>query len=124
MWDILEAAQTASQFVENLTFNDYLKDRKLQLAIERLLEIIGEASKRISPDFQEKSPEIPWHKMTAQRNVIIHEYGEIKKERIWTVVTENIPQLVSLLTPYVEAMLQIDALEPLEEAIPLEEPDL
>ncbi len=105
LWDILEAARTAAEFVEPLTFNDYLKDRKLQLAIERLLEIIGEASKRISPDFQEKSREIPWRQMAAQRNVIIHEYGEIKKERIWTVATENIPQLITLLTPYVETMM-------------------
>ena len=58
----------------------------LRGAVERHLEIIGEAANRVSPDFQANHPEIPWRRIIAQRHVIAHEYGEIKHELIWKVV--------------------------------------
>lgn len=97
LWDISDSARTIIQFTAGLKIEDYLKDRKLQLAIERLIEIIGEAANRLSAGFTEKHPEIPWRKIVAQRNVIAHEYGEIKPERIWTVVSLNIPELLEKL---------------------------
>lgn len=97
LWDISDAARTIVQFTAGLKIEDYLKDRKLQLAIERLIEIIGEAANRLSPEFIKKHPEIPWRKIIAQRNVIAHEYGEIKQERIWTVISLNIPELLEKL---------------------------
>jgi len=101
LWDMLDAARTIAQFTSGLTIERYLKDRQLQLAIERLLEIIGEAANRVSSDFQQNYPEIPWRKIIGQRNVIAHEYGEIKQERIWTVVSSNIPGLIEKLEPLV-----------------------
>jgi len=53
LWDMLDAAQTVAQFTSGITIGEYLKDRKIQLAIERLLEIIGEAGNRVSSQ-QEK----------------------------------------------------------------------
>lgn len=101
LWDMLESAQLIAQFTADVTIDDYLKDRKLQLAVERALEIIGEAAKNVSPNLREDQPEIPWKKIIAQRNVISHEYGEIKQERIWTVVSQNIPELIEKLEPLV-----------------------
>lgn len=101
LWDMLDAARTVAQFTSGLTIEQYLKDRKLQLAIERLFEIIGEAANRVSSDFQRNYPEIPWRKIVGQRNVIAHEYGEIKQERIWTVVSSNIPELIEKLDPLI-----------------------
>jgi len=106
IWDMLDAAQTVAQFTSGITIEKYLKDRKIQLAIERLLEIIGEAGNRVSADFQKKHPEIPWRKIVGQRNVIAHEYGEIKQERIWTVVSSNIPELIEKLEPLVKSFQQ------------------
>ncbi|NIM17482.1 MAG: DUF86 domain-containing protein [Candidatus Aminicenantes bacterium] len=106
LWDMLDAAQTAAQFTPGITIEEYLKDRKIQLAIERLLEIIGEAANRVSTDFQKNHPEIPWRKIVGQRNVITHEYGEIKQERIWTVVSTNIPELIEKLEPLVKSIQQ------------------
>jgi uncharacterized protein with HEPN domain len=103
LWDMLDAARTVAQFTSGLTIEKYLKDRKLQLAIERLLEIIGEAANRVSSDFQQGHPEIPWRKIVGQRNVISHEYGEIKQERIWTVVSLNIPELIEKLESMVKS---------------------
>ncbi|MCD4831666.1 MAG: DUF86 domain-containing protein [Anaerohalosphaeraceae bacterium] len=101
LWDMLDAAQMVEQLSSGQDFAQYSKDRRTQLAIERSLEIIGEAAGRVSALFRDAHPEIPWHQIIAQRNVLIHEYGEIKQERIWKVVKENIPQLIEQLKPLV-----------------------
>jgi len=84
-----------------LDFSQYSNDRRTQLAVERSLEIIGEAAGRVSDSFRNSHPEIPWRQIIGQRNVLIHEYGEIKQERIWKVVRENVPQLIELLKQFV-----------------------
>lgn len=101
LWDMLDAARTVEQLSLGLDFTQYSNDRRTQLAVERSLEIIGEAAGRVSAKFCDAHPEIPWRHIIGQRNVLIHEYGEIKQERIWKVVRENIPQLVELLKPFV-----------------------
>ena len=101
LWDMLDAARTVEQLSSNQDFTQYSNDRRTQLAVERSLEIIGEAASRVSTSFRNAHPEIPWRQIIGQRNVLIHEYGEIKQERIWKTVTENIPQLIELLKPFV-----------------------
>jgi uncharacterized protein with HEPN domain len=101
LWDMLDAAQTVQQLISSLDFPQYSNDRRTQLAVERSLEIIGEAAGRVSDLFRNAHPEIPWRQIIGQRNVLIHEYGEIKQERIWKVVRENVPQLIELLKQFV-----------------------
>jgi len=101
LWDMLDAARTVEQLSSGLDFTQYSNDRRTQLAVERSLEIIGEAARRVSASFQNSHPEIPWRQIIGQRNVLIHEYGEVKQERIWKTVTENIPQLIELLKQFV-----------------------
>ena len=55
----------------------------LRAAVERNIEIIGEAARRISDDLKQEHPEIPWRKIIAQRNVLIHEYDDIDYKEIW-----------------------------------------
>jgi len=97
LWDMLDAARAVRQFTSGVTFAEYLQDRKLQLAVERGLEIVGEAARRISKDFSDAHPEIPWHNIIAQRHVLAHEYGEIKQDRIWNVVTTHLVDLIMTL---------------------------
>lgn len=101
LWDMLDAAQTVEQLSSGFDFTQYSNDRRTQLAIERLLEIIGEAAGRVSTPFRNAHPEIQWRQIIGQRNVLIHEYGEIKQEQIWKAVRENVPQLIELLKPFV-----------------------
>jgi len=101
LWDMLDAARTVEQLSSNQDFTQYSNDRKTQLAVERSLEIIGEAASKVSTSFRNAHPETPWRQIIGQRNVLIHEYGEIKQERIWKVVRENIPQLIELLKQFV-----------------------
>ena len=76
LWDMLDSARSACEFTAGVPFDSYQRDRKLQLAVERAVEIIGEAARR---DFGE------------------HEYGKIKHERMWLLVTEHLPALISEL---------------------------
>lgn len=97
LWDMLDAASAIRQFVEGKTFEDYTSNRLLRGAVERHIEIIGEAARNISVGFQEEHPEIPWPKIIAQRHVLAHEYGEIKHERIWAVATVHLIELIDKL---------------------------
>ncbi len=97
LWDMLDAAKAIGDFVASKSFHHYLNDRMLRGAVERHLEIIGEAAGRVSTFFQDAHPEIPWRKITGQRHVLAHEYGEIKHELVWKVATFHIPDLIEKL---------------------------
>lgn len=92
--DMLVHARLISAFVEGISVDQYLADRKTQLAVERLIEIIGEAARGMSKAFRDSEPDIPWRGIIGQRNVLAHEYGEVKQERIWNVASREIPILI------------------------------
>lgn len=101
LWDMLDAARAVRDFITGRTFHDYLRDRMLRRAVERSVEIIGEAAGRVSEGFKEAHPEIPWRRVIAQRHVIAHEYGELEDELIWRVATRHVPELIQALEPLV-----------------------
>jgi uncharacterized protein with HEPN domain len=101
LWDMLDAARTVHGFVAGVTYHQYLQDRKLQLAVERSLEIVGEAARHVSEDYRQAHPEIPWRGIIGLRYVLAHKYGEIRHDQIWLVVTIRIPALIALLEPLV-----------------------
>ena len=100
-WDMLEAARSIQQFTAGVSSDEYLENRVMQLAVERQLEVIGEAARNVSGLFKQAHPEIPWQPIISQRNVIAHKYGDISHVRIWQVVETHIPRLVSLLEPLI-----------------------
>ena len=97
LWDMLDAATAVQEFVASRSFSDYIADRMLRGAVERHLEIIGEAANRVSRSFRARHPEIPWQRIVAQRNVLTHEYGEIEHALVWRVATLRIPELIQQL---------------------------
>jgi len=99
--DMLQHAEGVVRAVERHAFDDYAADEDLRLAVERRIEIIGEAARRISETFQKAHPEVPWRKIVAQRNILAHEYGEIEDEIMWDVATVSVPELLRLLEPLV-----------------------
>ena len=101
LWDMLDAAQAVRRFVKGRAFQDYVADRLLRNAVERNVEIIGEAARGVSAQFQASHPEITWRGIIGQRNVIAHEYGEIDDQRLWAVATQFIPELIDKLRPLV-----------------------
>jgi uncharacterized protein with HEPN domain len=97
LWDMLDGAKTVVQMTAGITYDQYLANRMVQLAVERGIEIIGEAARNVSETFQTAHPEIPWRPIIAQRHILAHEYGSIQPDRIWRVVTIHIPALIGLL---------------------------
>lgn len=71
----------------------FMQDRMRQEAVIRGLEIIGEASRNISEDLRDAHPEVPWRQIAAFRNFVIHVYWDIKLERIWEIVANDLPAL-------------------------------
>ena len=97
LWDMLDAANAVRGFVAQRTYQDYLQDRMLRGAVERHVEIIGEAAGKVSQRFRDAHPEIPWRRIIAQRNVLIHECGEIQHDLMWRAATIHIPTLIENL---------------------------
>src|SRR4030042_530906 len=94
LWDMLEAAEKVQEFLKDKTFEDFMLDDMRRAAVERNLEIIGEAARRISDELKQEHPEIPCERIISQRNVLIHEYGDIDYQRIWKVVSFDVPILI------------------------------
>ena len=76
---------------------EYCQNKMMRLAVERLLEIIGQAAKEISEDFKEKHQDVPWRRIIGLRNILAHEYGEVKDEKIYLVATRDILPLMGQL---------------------------
>lgn len=75
--DMLEAAREVVEFAAGKTWGDYQNDKMLRRSIERSIEIIGEAARRVSAQRQSQHPEIPWGKIIPQRHRLAHEYDTI-----------------------------------------------
>ena len=80
LWDMLDAAQTIETFISDLRLDQYMHDRKLQLAVERALEIIGEAARRVSQGFKSAHPEIPWRPLSIPLQIP----GFLENSRSWS----------------------------------------
>jgi uncharacterized protein with HEPN domain len=91
---ILDAAREAVDFSEGQDRRSLEADRKLNLSLVRLLEIIGEAAKGITNDFRREHPELPWKSMIGMRDRLIHGYFDINLDIIWKTVKNDLPPLI------------------------------
>lgn len=77
-----------------MTESDFLEDEKTQSAVIRELEVIGEATKRISDNYKNSHTEIPWKLMSGMRDVLIHDYEGVDPYTVWDTIQQNIPILI------------------------------
>lgn len=91
--DILESLRKIESYLKSISKERFFKDSKLQDAIIRRLEIIGEATKKLPKEFKEKHPEIEWKKISGIRDFLIHVYFGVNLERIWVTATKELPEL-------------------------------
>ncbi len=99
--DILIAARKALKFVEGIDRNKFEDNEIVQNAVMRPLEIIGEASAKISKDFRKAHSEIPWREMVGLRNHLIHEYFRIDYAAVWDTIHKDLPKLIEIIEPLV-----------------------
>ncbi len=102
--DILDSINAIEEFVKDITFQDFIKERKINYAVIRAIEIIGEATKNISKSFRSKYPEVPWDEMAGMRDKLIHHYFGVDMEVLWITATENVPRLKVLISKVIEDM--------------------
>jgi uncharacterized protein with HEPN domain len=95
--DILEAISRIESYLDPLDYKKFLKDTKTQDAVVRNLEIIGEASKRISEKLKVETSEIPWKKMAGARDVLIHGYFGVNYDIVWGIAREEFPKIKPFL---------------------------
>jgi len=92
--DIVESMELILQYTENKSEADFEKDTALQDMLCRRLEIIGEATKKVSEQTRDQFPEIPWRGMAGMRDRLIHYYHGIDLQEVWQVATVRIPSLL------------------------------
>lgn len=97
LWDMLDAAKQAAELSDGIGLDGLLNDIRTRYAIERALEIIGEAARRVSHETTAAHPEIPWKGIIGFRNVLAHEYGAIDYHRLHTVLRDDLSELVVAL---------------------------
>jgi len=93
--DILEAAERISEYVGDLSKDEFQDDQKTIDAVVRNIEIIGEAASNIPEDIRNKYPEIPWKKIVGVRNIVIHKYFGVDTDTLWVIIKEQLPELKS-----------------------------
>ena len=105
---ILDECIYLLQEYETNSFEQLKQNRRLAYAVCRSLEIIGEATKKLSYHFREKYPEVEWKKMAGIRDVIIHDYLNVDLEVVWEVVSLKIPILKQQIETIIKQESAID----------------
>ena len=95
--DIIDSINLIFEYTQDINWDEI--DTKDQDAVIRRLTIIGEATKRLSPDFRAGHPEIPWKQMTGLRDIIVHEYDDIRLDIIRDIVEIELPKILPILQP-------------------------
>ncbi|MBI2252692.1 MAG: DUF86 domain-containing protein [Armatimonadetes bacterium] len=90
---IFDAINQIEEYVENIEYERFSTNRMIQDAVIREIEIIGEATKRLSMEIREKYSDIPWKKVTGMRDKLIHDYFGIDFDAVWGTATKDVSDL-------------------------------
>ena len=90
---IYDSISDIERFVKGVSKQQFFENKEKHYAVIRALEIIGEATKNISPDLRATYPKIPWKTIAGMRDKLIHEYFGVKLERLWEVIRKDLPPL-------------------------------
>ena len=99
--DMLNHAREAVDLLEDASPNDLMSDRVVELALRKLVEIVGEAANRVSATTQRRHPEIAWRQIIGARNRLIHGYDVVNLETLSDIVQNDLRHLIDQLEPIV-----------------------
>ena len=72
-------------------------DENLRIALTHLIQMIGEAARRVSPELRQANPQIPWRDVIGMRHKVVHDYMDIDEDVVWSTATKEVPVLASML---------------------------
>lgn len=99
--DMLQAIDEVAEVVEGRGLAAYERDFRIHRVVERCVEIVSEASRRVSAESKATFPDVPWHAIEAIGNKLRHEYRRVDSEIMWRVATKSLPDL----RPVVEVLV-------------------
>jgi uncharacterized protein with HEPN domain len=102
---MLDAARKAQAMIVGRDREDLNDDEQLSLALQRLVEIIGEAAKQVTAETQARGASIPWQAIAGMRDRLIHAYWDVNLDILWDTVTDDLPPLIDGL----ESLLNLSA---------------
>ena len=100
--DMIDHARESLDLLGGTTREAFRDRRVLQLALTRLVEIVGEAANRVSEATQRAHPDIPWSNIIGMRNRLVHGYDVIDYDLLWETVTSDLPPLIAALQKIVK----------------------
>ena len=92
---IIDAINEIENYIKDSDLNDFVNNSMMFNASLRQLEIIGEASNRLSENILNKNTTIPWARIIGLRNLVIHEYFGTDLQLVWNVIKDKLPELQS-----------------------------
>ena len=95
--DIVQSMNLIEDYITDLTYEKFEESFSTQDAVIRRLQIIGEATSKLTMDFRAKNPGIPWKKIVGLRNIVVHDYSDIDLKTIWEIINEDLPETKKLL---------------------------
>jgi uncharacterized protein with HEPN domain len=102
--DISDSIDAIEEFVKEMNFEDFKKDRKTIFAVVRCIEVIGEATKHIPKSIRNRYPGIPWKDLAGMRDKVIHEYFGVDFKVVWETATRHLPEIKPLIQKVMEDM--------------------
>jgi uncharacterized protein with HEPN domain len=92
---IADALSAAIRFTEGRSREDLDKDEMLAFALLHAIQVVGEAAAKVSAEFRDQHPQIPWAPITGMRHRLVHAYFDINHDILWTTATESVPELLA-----------------------------
>ena len=101
---ILDNARLAQAFAAGHSAETFEADQRTFYAVTRCLEIISEASRRLSSTLHDRHPEVPWRAIMGVGNVYRHDYDNVDESQVWRTVHDSLPQLIGVIEAEIAAL--------------------
>jgi len=101
---MLSAIMNVEEYTQNLTQDDLVKDKLRLHATVYNIQIIGEATYKLTKEFKEDHPSTPWAMIEKMRHILVHDYYQINNDILWSIIMDDIPALKNQILIYLESM--------------------
>jgi uncharacterized protein with HEPN domain len=98
--DMLKSITNVQQYVEGVSYDEFVKDTMRYFAIMKNVEIIGEAANLLTRNFRMTHTQLPWRQIVGMRNVLVHGYANISDQKLWQTATEDLAPMAVIINRY------------------------